>query len=174
MKESIRIIALLAASLLFSTIVYSSLSASPIYRADHSYQQSLPVDKQKTLTTYGPDDIFPTQTNDRKPQQRNQRNKKAEKRQAAATRSAVNPAPVDSPASPAQPQQTTATVEPSPLPTPSATPTADISSLSQEVTSQQPSTRVSLQMLGILIFLVSTALIFVIFKLMAKFREGSS
>ncbi|MBO0797707.1 MAG: hypothetical protein J2P31_02695 [Blastocatellia bacterium] len=168
MKFRIKNTALLSVSLLVTSMAYSSLSASPVYHVDHSYQQSLPVDKQKSLATYGPEDVFPTQSDDKPP--RNQRTRRT--RQGAAARSVINPASNATP-DPAEQRQTNSTVEPSPLPTPTVTPTAAVSNLTQDEPSPQPSPRVSVQILGILIFLVTTALIFVVFKLMTIFREGS-
>ncbi|MBO0720110.1 MAG: hypothetical protein J2P41_04770 [Blastocatellia bacterium] len=169
MKFRIKKTALLAVSLFFTSMAYSSLSASPVYHVDNGYQQSLPVDKQKSLATYGPEDVFPTQSDDK--QQRNQRPRKT--RQGAAARSDINPASNATTEPAGQVPKTDATVETSPLPTPTVTPTAVVSNQTQEEPSPQPAARVSVQILGILIFLVTTALIFVVFKLMTIFREGS-
>jgi hypothetical protein len=174
MNEMMKKIALLAFSCLFCVpYVYCEiLFQEQSNKTEGRNQQSLPIEKQKSLATYGPEDVFPTQTDGRKSQQRN---KRPGTRPTSAARSTVKPPFVIVPSPTQTPQETTATVDPSPSPLPnaSATPTVAVSNLTQEDTSQQPATRVSLQMLGLLIFLVSTALLFVIFKLMAKLREGS-
>jgi hypothetical protein len=187
-----KIALLIVSSLFFTSLASNSLLASARIRYNHetmnraelAYQQPLPPDKRKSLATYGPEDVFPTQADDNNRQPR-QRNKRAGARQTSATRS--RPAPITTPVKPAEPApaptepppQATAPVDPTPLPAPSATPTAAVANLAQEdasqqqITSQQPGTRMSLQNLAILTILVSTALVFVLLKLMAKFREGS-
>jgi hypothetical protein len=167
MNEMMKKITLLAFSCLFcAPDVYCEI----LFQEQSNKQQSLPIEKQKSLATFDPEDVFPTQTDGRKSQQRS---RKPGTRPTSAARSTVKPPFVIVPSAKPTPQETTATVDPSPLPTASATPMVAVSNLSQEDTSQPPPTRVSLQMLGLLIFLVSTALLFVIFKLMAKLREGS-
>jgi hypothetical protein len=172
MKEMMKKIALVAFSCLFcAPYVYCEiLVQEQSNKPEGRNQQTLPIEKQKSLATFGPEDVFPTQTDGRKSQQRN---KRPGTRPTSAARSTVKPPFVIVPSPTQTPQETTATVDPSPLPTPSATPTVAVSNLTQEDASQQPATRVSIQMLGLLTFLVSTALLFVIFKLMAKLREGS-
>jgi len=172
MKEMMKKIALLAVSCLFyAPNVYSDiLFQEPSNKTEGRNQQSLPIEKQKSLATYGPEDVFSTQPDARRPQQRN---KRPGTRPTSAARSGAKPPFVLVPSPTQTPQETTATVDPSPSPTPSATPTVAVANLTQEDSAQQPATRISIQMLGLLTFLVSTALLFVIFKLMAKLREGS-
>jgi hypothetical protein len=186
-----KIALLIVSSLFFTSLASNSLLASArirynhetVNRAELAYQQPLPPDKRKSLATYGPEDVFPTQADDNN--RPRQRNKRAGTRQTSATRAAVRPTPITTPVKPVEPDpaptepppQASATVDPTP--SPSATPTAAVANLAQEdasqqqITSQQPGTRMSLQNLAILTILVSTALVFVLLKLMAKFREGS-
>jgi hypothetical protein len=137
-------------------------------------QQSLPPDKQKSLTTLGPEDVFPAQSDERNNAQR--RSRRVPTRSSSVARPAVNPpASITTPV-PTQPQSTQdmdVTVEPTPSPT--ATPAVIIKQLAQEDPSQPylRYLRLSLQNLALLTLLVSSALIFVLFKLMSKLREGS-
>lgn len=174
MKEKMKNFALLAVScLLYAPAVYCEIMIQ-----DGRNQQSLPIEKQKSLATFDPEDVFPTQTGDdgKSPK----RNKKP-LRPTAAARTTVRPpfvivpAPTPKPTPLTPPEETRAAADPSPLPTPipSATPAASAANLTPEDTTPQPATRASMQILGLLTFLVSTALIFVILKLMAKLREGS-
>jgi hypothetical protein len=190
MKSNINKITLLAvASLFLTSLASGSLLASPrvdsyirlirdrTNRIELWYQQPLPPDKRKSLATYGPEDVFPTQADDKQPKQRNRR---VGTRPTSANRSAAKPAQVITPVvtpTPVAPEPspsplaTTATVDPTT--TPSATPAAAVAALAQDDAMQQPGTRMSLQNLAILTILVTSALVFVLLKLMAKFREGS-
>jgi outer membrane biosynthesis protein TonB len=183
MRGPFKIIAYLSISfLLHISMLVAGLLASPRFhpaqepanRAQGRNQQSLPLEKQKSLATYGPEDVFPTQTSERDARKRS---KRAGTRPTYAARPAVKPAAIIAP-EPTQPtQETNATVDPSPspspYPTPSATPAVAVANLSREAPSQQSNSLMSLQNLTFLTLLVSSALIFVLFKLMSKLREGS-
>jgi hypothetical protein len=181
MRATSNIIPLLSISILFHTLmlVTSPLASprlhpvqEPASRAQGRNQQSLPLEKQKSLATYGPEDVFPTNTDERGAQNAQKRNRRPRPRSASAARTLVNPATI-APAPAQPPPVINATVDPSPSPSPSATPAVTVAKLTQEDTSQQPGTLMSLQNLTILTLLVSSALIFVLFKLMTKLREGS-
>jgi hypothetical protein len=182
MRATSNIIPLLSISILFHTLmlVTSPLASprlhpvqEPASRAQGRTQQSLPLEKQKSLATYGPEDVFPTNTDERGAQNAQKRNRRPRPRSASAARTIVNPAATSAPAPAQPPPVINATVDPSPSPSPSATPAVTVAKLTQADTSQQPGTLMSLQNLTILTLLVSSALIFVLFKLMTKLREGS-
>jgi hypothetical protein len=182
MKATSNIIALLSISIPFYTLMLvSNLLASPRFhpvqepanRTQGRDQQSLPPEKQNSLATFGPEDVFPANADERDVQNQQRRNRRARPRSAAAPRTIVNPSAIIAPAPTQPPQVINATVDPSPSPSPSATPAVAVAKLSQEYPSQQPNTLMSLQNLLILTLLVSCALIFVLFKLMSKLREGS-
>jgi hypothetical protein len=180
MRATSNIIALLSISILFHTLLLvSNLLASPRFhpvqepanRTQGRNQQSLPPEKQKSLTTLGPEDVFPANTDERDVQNQQRRTGRARPRSATAPRTIVNPSAISTPVPTRPPQVVNATVDPSP--SPSATPAVAVARLSQEYSSRQPNTLMSLQNLLILTLLVSCALIFVLFKLMSKLREGS-
>jgi hypothetical protein len=180
MRATSNIIPLLSISIFFHTLmlVTSPLASprlhpvqEPASRAQGRNQQSLPLEKQKSLATYGPEDVFPTNTDERGAQNAQKRNRRARPRSTSAARTLVNPATI-APAPAQPPPVINATVDPSPSPSPSATPAVTVAKLTQKDTSQ-PGTLMSLQNLTILTLLVSSALIFVLFKLMTKLREGS-
>ncbi len=180
MRRTSKINILLSAALLIQTsISVTSLFASPRFnlvqqpanRPQGRNQQSLPPDKQKSLTTYGPEDVFPAQTDNREGQRRNRRPAARPTRVSKAT---AKPTAIETPQPTQPPIVLSATVEPSPSPSPTATPAVAVANLSQEdPPQQQPNTLMSLQNLAFLTLLVSCALIFVLFKLMSKLREGS-
>jgi hypothetical protein len=175
MRVTSNIIALLSISISFHTLMLiSNILASPRFhpaqepanRTQGRNQQSLPPEKQNSLATFGPEDVFPAQTDERDVQNQQRRNRRARPRSASAPRTIVNPSAISAPAPTQPPQAINATVDPSP--SPSATPAVAVAKLSQEYPSQQPNTLMSLQNLLILTLLVSCALIFVLFKLMSK------
>jgi hypothetical protein len=183
MRGPFKIIAFLSISfLLHVSMLVAGLLASPRFppvqgsanRTQGRNQQSLPLEKQKSLTTMGPEDVFPAQTGERDAQKRN---KRARTRPTYAARPAVKPAAIIAPESTQPTQETNATVDPSPSPspspTPSATPAVAVANLSREDPSERPNSLMSLQNLAFLTLLVSSALILVLFKLMSKLREGS-
>jgi outer membrane biosynthesis protein TonB len=182
MRETSNTIALLSISILLHTLMLViSLLASPrlhpvqetANRTQGRNQQSLPPEKRKSLATIGPEDVLPANTDERDVQNSQRRNRRARPRAGSAARTIVNPAAIIAPAPTQPPQAINATVDPSPSPSPSATPAVAVAKLSQEYPSQQPNTLITLQNLLILTLLVSCALIFVLFKLMSKLREGS-
>jgi hypothetical protein len=183
MRRTFKIIAFLSISFLFHmSIPVTSLFASPRFRfvrepanlSQGRNQQSLPPEKQKSLATYGPEDVFPAQPDERNAQKRN---KRAAARSTSAAKTRVKPVAIIVPTPTPPAQITNATVDPSPSPSPSpstsATPAIAAANLIQEDTSQRSNTLMSLQNLLFLAVLVSSALIFVLFKLMSKLREGS-
>lgn len=156
-----------------TSISVTSLFASPVQqpanRPQGRNQQSLPPDKQKSLTTYGPEDVFPAQTDNTQ-----RRNRRPAARPTRASQATARPIARATPQPTQTPVVLNATVEPSPSPSPTATPAVTVANLSQEdPPQQQPNTLMSLQNLAFLTLLVSCALIFVLFKLMSKLREGS-
>jgi hypothetical protein len=171
--------------LIIALFIQTSISVTSLFASSRSHQvqqaanrpqgrnqQSLPPDKQKSLTTYGPEDVFPTQTDNRAGQRRNRR--PAARPAARASQATAKPIPKATPSPTQPPIVLNSTVEPSPSPSPTATPAVTVANLSQEDTpQQQPNTLMSLQNLAFLTLLVSCALIFVLFKLMSKLREGS-
>jgi hypothetical protein len=177
MRGTFNIIALLSISISFhASMLVTGLFASPrlqepANRTQGRNQQSLPPEKQKSLATYGPEDVFPAQTDERDAQ--NARKRARRSRSAPAARTNVKPVAIIAPTPTPPPEVINATVEPSPSPSPSATPAVAVAKLAQEYASEQPNTLMSLQNLLVLALLVSCALILVLFKLMSKLREGS-
>jgi hypothetical protein len=182
MRATFNIIALLSISISFhASMLVTALSASPRFnpvrepanQTQGRNQQSLPPEKQKSLATYGPEDVFPTQTDERGGQNVQKRNRRVRARSVSPAKPTAKPIGIIAPAPTQTPQVINATVDPSPSPSPSTTPAVAVANLAQEYPSQQPNTLMSLQNLLILTLLVSCALIFVLFKLMSKLREGS-
>jgi hypothetical protein len=188
MGRTLKIIIFLSISFLFQmSMSVTSLFASPRFhpiqepanRTQGRNQQSLPPEKQKSLATFGPEDVFSAQTDERDAQNAQKRTRRPRPRPNTVASPPLKPAPITAPTPSQLTQAPNATVDPSPSPSPSApsapsaTPTVTVANLAQEDTSQQSGTLMSLQNLAILTLLVSSALIFVLFKLMSKLREGS-
>jgi hypothetical protein len=182
MRATFKIIALLSISIPFhASMLVTSLSASPRFnpvqepanRTQGRNQQSLSPEKQKSLATFGPEDVFPSQTDERDRPNAPRRNRRVKPRSSSAAKTVVRPVETIAPAPTQPPQVIDATVDPSPSPSPSATPAVAVANLAQEYPSQQSNSLMSLQNLLILTLFVSFALIFVLFKLMSKLREGS-
>jgi hypothetical protein len=182
MERTLKTIIFLSISFLFyMSLPVTNLFASPRFhplqepanRAQGRNQQSLPPEKQKSLATYGPEDVFPAQTDERGAQNASKRTRRPKPRPNTAVSTPLIPAAITAPAPTPLTQVPSTTVDPSPSPSPSATPTVAVANMTQEDTSQRPSSLMSLQNLAILTLLVSSALIFVLFKLMSKLREGS-
>jgi hypothetical protein len=146
---------------------------SPPNRNQSQSQQGLPQDKKKSLSNYGPEDVFPSET-------------EQESRKRTRGRSATRPSPSVSPSATLQPAAT-------PSISPAATPikTAGVTTgsspddaaaavaLTQQKTQQiapgqKPSIDMVIPGLALVSLLVLTALIYVVLKLMEKLREGSN
>jgi hypothetical protein len=185
MGRTFKITIFLSISFLFLiSLPVTSLLASPRFhpvqepanRTQGRNQQSLPPEKQKSLATFGPEDVFSGQTDERNAQNAQKRANRARPRPNTAASPPLKPAAITAPTPTQLTQVPNATVAPSPSPSPSATPTPPtiaVANLTQESTSQRTGTMMSFQNLAILALLVSSALIFVLFKLMSKLREGS-
>jgi hypothetical protein len=185
MGSTFKIIIFLSISFLFHlSLPVTSLIASPRFhpvqepanRTQGRNQQSLPPEKQKSLATFGPEDVFSGQTDERGAQNAQKATRRPRTRPNTAATPPLKPAAIIAPTPTQLTQVPSTTVDPSPSPSPSATsgtPTVAVANLAQEDTSQRSSSLMSLQNLAILTLLVSSALIFVLFKLMSKLREGS-
>jgi hypothetical protein len=141
-------------------------------RNQRQNQQGLPPEKKKSLSNYGPEDVFP-----------------AERGQEEAQRTSSSPPTRTAP--PVKPSN-----KPSPNSTPATTPTPVTANIAADATKASPTATITvtaltqqrqqlnrterqsnaewvLLSLAILSVFVFTALIYVVIKLMEKLREGS-
>jgi cobalamin biosynthesis Mg chelatase CobN len=143
--------------------------------AQDNQKQGLPPDKKKSLSRFGPEDIFPGEA-------------PREERRSTAGRSSPAPRPsnrsrssrnteaatsLSTVASPVQSNDSTPQVDPA---QPTINPSANQNQTSyqpRQQSSQQSNPGWLLAILAALTLLVLTALVFVLFKLMGKLRETS-
>jgi hypothetical protein len=142
-------------------------------RNQRQNQQSLPPEKKKSLSNIGPEDVFPTER-DRDGAERTGNRPPARTATAPkpSTKSSPHPLPATTP-SPLTANIATGTTKASP------TATVSVTALTQQgqqrhQREQQSNIEWVLFSLAILSFFVFTALIYVVFKLMEKLREGNS
>ncbi len=179
-----RLLSICNSVLLFAAIFVDSASAFSLpqttlvqgspNRNQGQNQQGLPPEKKKSLSNYGPEDAFPGETDQ-------------EQRKGKRGRSAARPSPTAAPSATPRPEASPSiapsmtpvkAVADATRPTPSGT--AAVVGLTQQGTPQpltsnkEASTDLVLPGLAIVSLFVLTALIYVIFKLMEKLREGSN
>jgi hypothetical protein len=142
-------------------------------------QQGLSPEKKRSLSKLGPEDAFPGA--DEQEDRRSQSARTAPRPQTSPTsRPSANPRSSATPI--ATPSLAVATMT-SASPNPSPSPTAVVAALSNPVQQLAPPQRSSVgrpasewttPVLSVLALIVSVALIYVLFKLREKIREGSS
>lgn len=156
---------------------------APQNRNQTQTQEGLPPEKKKSLSRYGPEDVFPGAT-----EQEENRNRKSQPRRNPQTAPASRPAPA-----PKQSATPVATLSATPSVTPSAPPSQpDVATpsptiiiaaldnqgrqppLAQQATFAPFSSKWTIPVLSGLAVVVSAALIYVLTKLREKIRVGAS
>ncbi|MCI0338215.1 MAG: hypothetical protein L0226_11600 [Acidobacteria bacterium] len=162
-------------SLTASSLSKSALIQDSQNRIQAQNQQGLSPEKKKSLSNYGPEDVFPGETDEGEARKKSNR---SATRPVSAARSSLKPglqssktAPITA-QSPAPTKVTAAMTKPTPTAIASVTAQAQQNVL-ESSTSQQSNTRWLLSSLAVLSLLVLTTFIYVLLKLMEKLREGS-
>lgn len=126
-------------------------------------QSGLTPEKKRSLSNYGPEDVFPGETSDRQQQDRTPQRQTQSRRSSRSAASAPTPAP-------------TATPLPVLSSTPEPDPTVQLPA-GQTQTGSLPAAQAPpdwlLPVLGALTLLVLTALLYTVYKLYEKLRRSS-
>lgn len=175
---SLIFVLLLSITILVYSVTAAGLSKTtpvqdPQNRIQTQNQQGLSPEKKKSLSNWGPEDVFPGETDEGEVRKKSDRSATR-----PVSRSSLKPgiqsaniAPITS-QSPTPTKVTAATAKPAPTATISVPALAQHNTL-QSPTSQQFQIRWLLSSLAVLSLLVLTALVYVLLKLMEKIREGS-